>query len=98
MTANVMYLERAEAYYLLDLLIAKKDSLIVDDGERVTDEKQYEMLQSLIDELVNYSADHTRIMDNQAGWAKHELKEQNPKVINQVMNLECDWRNMMHGK
>ena len=66
MTANVMYLERAEAYYLLDLLIAKKDSLIVDDGERVTDEKQYEMLQSLIDELVNYSADHTRIMDNQA--------------------------------
>lgn len=95
MTANVMYLERAEAYYLLDLLTAKKDSLIIDDGERVTDEKQYEMLQSLIDELVNYSADHTRIMNNQTGWAKHELKEQNPRVINKVMSLECDWRNMM---
>lgn len=100
MVANVMYLERKEAFFLLDTLIAKRDSLVIGSGDeqRVTDEAQYEMLNNLVDELMNYSADHCRTMNAQTTQYEKELLEnKDPNAINKIMNLEISWDKAIHG-
>lgn len=100
MTANVMYLTRKEAFFLLDTLIAARDKLVKGEGDeqRVNDEKSYDLLNGMVDELVNYSADHCRTIKNQTVQVyKEAVENKDPATLNKIMSLEISWDKAMNG-
>lgn len=94
MVANVMYLERHEAVELLKILREKRNSLITGEGDeqRCTDERLYDIVVSVENELVNYSADHKRVLNNlDTQYEKEQLANKEPGLINRAFKNETEW-------
>lgn len=96
MYGNILFLERNEAKELLTLLREKKNSLITGEREdeyRCTDERLYEVLNNIENELVNYSANHCRVADNpQCPYERVQMLERNPNYITRLIRNECSWK------
>lgn len=94
MYGNILYLEHEEAVELLKILREKRASLIKGEGDeqRCTDERLYDIVVEIENELVNYSSDHKRILNNlQCLYEKEQMAERNPDLLNKAYRNELKW-------